>query len=88
MKTPKQWWQFWKKQEPKQGRKLVVPAERVESIFELIDEFYSAPVNKDKAAKYRLWKAIYEIFPEAAKGGNWRITCSNSTTIAIEEIVE
>lgn len=81
----KQWWQFWKKEEPeKYGFVFTVPEDETLHIFELIDNYNARSDGSNKVARYCLWKAIHRIFPQTQEG-SWTIDCSRATKIIITE---
>lgn len=79
-------WKFWKKEEKKQGRRLVAPEEHTESLLALMDAYGAAPTGQDRVAKYWLWKHIHSLFPETITG-QWKVT-GKATQVIVEEVVE
>lgn len=78
-------WKFWKKEEKKEGRALVVPEELTEYIMRLCDAYGAAPTGQDRVARYHLWTAINRLFPDTQNGA-WKIK-SEPTKVTITEIV-
>ena len=77
------WWVKTKKEETKED--LVVPCELVREIFVLYDKYVK---EETRVAKYDLWNAIAEIFPETEGDGQWRITFPDSLSIVIKRDYE
>ncbi len=77
---------FWKRKpvETKrpEPRRLIVPADKVRHIMELEDAYRKAPLRQDRVAKYDLWSAIAEIFPEI-KDGNWKLRFPDALTVEV-----
>ncbi len=78
-------WKFWNKpaqpQAP-QPRVFTVPPEHTERILQLIDAYRERPREACAFARYQLWKAIEDLFPETTTGA-WKYGLKYSKTVTI-----
>ena len=80
---------FWNRTTPipatpkPEPRTLIIPAENVRGILDLLDA-YNRIEKGDRVAKFDLWYAIAEIFPEVRQG-KWRLESENALEITILE---
>lgn len=77
---------FWQKEEPAkpEPRRLKIPAEKVRRLRRLSDTYEALPVKQASEAKYLLWEAIAEIFPEVREGA-WSMESPTALDIVIVE---
>jgi len=77
-------WKFWKKSVTEEAAPtvLVIPAEKVRGLLRLRDAYNALPKGQDSEAKFLLWNAIAEIFPEVREG-LWNMESITSLRIEI-----
>jgi hypothetical protein len=75
---------FIPEEEPRTPIVLKIPADKVQEILRLRDNYGRIPRNEDSEAHYLLWKAIAEIYP-CVRVGSWKITFPSILTIEVVE---
>jgi len=78
---------WFKKKKKKVGKRIYFKEEDVEDVIILLDNFRSAPINKDAHPRYLLWKHIFKLIPEA-KNGEWTLDHIGATQYYIEQEVK
>ena len=48
--------------------KYFIPTDKIEGLYQLIDQYNKIPRGEDYAAKYKLWEFIAKIFPDVEEG--------------------